>query len=241
MDNTKILTILISITLVLTIVNLSATINIYYKINSVENLNSTKEFVAGLVPQPAPINIPPPLKINMTTDGYSVLGSKDASVTIIEFSDFQCPFCEKFFTQTFPQIKKNYIQTGKIKYVYRDYPLDIHQYANKAAQAAKCGDEQGKFWEFHDKIFENQNSLNNESFSQFAKELGLNTNEFNNCLDSGRKVQNVLKDFQDGNSYGVTGTPTFFINGKELVGAQPYEVFQQIIEEKLNPNNIIKT
>jgi protein-disulfide isomerase len=239
MDNEKRLTILISIILILTLLNLSATINVYNKITTVEKLNSTKEYVVGQV-QSAPTNVPQPSRVNVSTDGDPVLGSKDAPVTIIEFSDFQCPFCEQFFTQTLPQIKKNYIQTGKIKFVYRDYPLDFHQYANKAAQAAKCGDEQGKFWEFHDKIFENQNSLNNESLKQFAKELGLNTSEFNNCLDSGKMAQNVLKDFQDGNSYGVTGTPTFFINGKKLVGTQPYEVIQQVIEEELNPNNLIK-
>ena len=234
MDNEKRLTILISITLILTLINLSATVNIYNKMNTVEKLNSTNEFVVRQGPQPVPTNPLPQLKVNVSDGSNPVQGSKDAKVTIIEFSDFQCPFCERFFIQTLPQIKKNYIETGKVKFFYRDYPLEFHQYANKAAQAARCGKEQGKFWEFHDKIYENQNALDNESLKQDAKDLGLNINEFNRCLDSGKKAKDVLKDFQDGSRYGVTGTPTFFINGIQVVGAQPYEVIQPIIEEALN-------
>jgi protein-disulfide isomerase len=134
------------------------------------------------------------------------------------------------------QIRKNYIDNGKVKLVYRDFPLDLHQNARKAAEAAECADEQGKFWEFHDKLYENQNSLDNESLKQYAKDMGLNTNQFNTCLDSGKMTQEVLKDFEDGSSYGVTGTPTLFINGIKVVGAQPYEFFKKIIDQELISN-----
>jgi protein-disulfide isomerase len=232
MDNTKLLTILVSITLILTVLNLSATINIYSNINTIKNINSI-QYPGGQLTQIAPTNTPLPLKIKVSADDDPVQGSKDAPVTIIEFSDFQCPYCAKFYTQTLPQIRENYIDTGKVKFVYRDYPLSSHQYAKKAAEAAECAHEQGKFWEFHDMIYENQIDLNYEKLKQYAIDLGLNTNEFNICLDSGRMSQEVMKDFQDGSNYGVTGTPSFFINGTKLVGVQPFEAFQRIIEQEL--------
>jgi protein-disulfide isomerase len=234
MDNSKLLTILVSITLILTVLNLSTTINIYSKINTLNNINTTQD-TGGQLTQTLPKNTPLPSKVKVSFDDNDpVQGSKDAPITIIEFSDFQCPYCAKFYTQTLPQIRDNYINTGKVKFVYRDYPLSFHQYAKKAAEAADCAQEQGKFWEFHDMIYENQASLNNEKLKQYAIDLGLNTNEFNTCLDSGKMSQEVMKDFQDGSSYGVTGTPAFFINGTKLVGAQPYEAFQRIIEQELN-------
>lgn len=232
MNTVKLLTTLVSITLILTIVNLSATINLYDKINNLENINPTQN-TGSQITQPAPANTPQPLKIKVSADDDPVQGYKDAPITIIEFSDFQCPYCAKFYTQTLPQIKENYIDTGKVKFVYRDFPLSFHPYAKKAAEAAECAHEQGKFWEFHDKIYENQNTLNNESLKQYAIDLGLNKDQFNTCLDTGKMSQEVMKDLQDGSSYGVTGTPAFFINGTKLVGAQPYEAFQRIIEQEL--------
>ncbi|VVB92027.1 Thioredoxin [uncultured archaeon] len=223
MDNTKLLTMLVSVTLILTVLNLSATINIYNSINN-NNINT----------QTTPAKTPFPSIVRASPDDDPVQGLKDAPVTIIEFSDFQCPYCAKFYFQTLPQIRENYINTGKVKLVYRDFPLSFHQYAQKAAEAAECAQEQGKFWEFHDKIYENQSALNNDNLKQYAKDLGLDIKEFNTCLDSGKMSQEVMKDFQDGSSYGVTGTPAFFINGKKLVGAQPYEAFQRIIEQELN-------
>ncbi len=168
-----------------------------------------------------------------TVDDDAAKGSDSAPVTIIEFSDFQCPFCEKFFRETLPQIEAKYIQTGKVKLVYRDFPLDGHQFAQKASEAAECAKDQGKFWEYHNKLFQNQNALEVNSLKQYALALGLNAPQFNQCLDSGSKTAEVQKDYQDGIASGVNGTPGFFINGKLIVGALPYSVFQQEIESAL--------
>lgn len=173
-------------------------------------------------------------KKNVSVDDDPVKGSENAPVTIIEFSDFECPYCGKFYRQALQKIEENYIQTGKVKLVYRDFPLtNIHDNAQKAAEAAECADDQGKFWKYHDKLFENQNSFGVSSLKQYAKDLGLDTQKFNDCLDSDKYKQEVQDDLQDGRQAGVTGTPAFFINGKMLRGAQPYSEFKQIIEQEL--------
>jgi len=160
-------------------------------------------------------------------------GEENAPVTMIEFSDFQCPFSARHFQQVFPQIEKEYIATGKVKYYFRDFPLSFHQYAQKAAEAARCANEQGKFWEYHDKVFANQKAISLENLKEWAKELGLDMAKFSDCLDSGRFEQAVKEDFADGQSAGVRGTPSFFINGQMVVGAKPFERFQEVIEEEL--------
>jgi protein-disulfide isomerase len=172
--------------------------------------------------------------MQILADDDPVKGDQNAPVTIVEFSDFQCPFCGRFWSQTLPQIKEDYIDTGKVKFVYRDFPLSFHQYAQKASEAAECADEQGKFWEYHDKLFENQQFLDTESLKQYAADLGLDTEKFNSCIDTGKYSSEVRKDFQDGQTNGVSGTPTFFINGQKLVGAQPYSAFQQIIDSLIS-------
>ena len=177
---------------------------------------------------------PSTAKTSISVDDDPTKGSESAPVTIIEFSEYQCPFCKRFFDQTLPLIEENYIKTGKVKYVFRDFPLSFHEYAPKAAEAAECADEQDKFWEYHDKLFENQNALGIESLKQYAIELNLNTVKFDSCLDSGIMASEVQKDFSDGSEYGVSGTPTLFINGVKVVGAQPYSVFEEIIEQELN-------
>lgn len=227
MKKTGLLIILIGIILILTVLNLYFTFNLYGKFNSLKN-------IAGQVVQAAQNNEQQPSRIDASADNDPVKGSKDAKVTIIEFSDFQCPFCGKFFAQTLPLIEKNYIETGKVKMVYRDFPLDFHQYSQKAAEAAECANEQGKFWEYHNKIFENQDALDSGSLKKYARDLSLDTAKFNDCLDSGKMASEVQKDFDDGTKYGVSGTPTFFINGIKLVGAQPYNAFEKIIEQELS-------
>ena len=184
--------------------------------------------------------------ISVSLDDDPVKGVPNAPITIVEFSDFQCPFCARFFTETLPLIQKNYIDTGKVKFVYRDFPLpDIHQNAIPAAIAAECADEQGMFWEYHDKIFENQilwQDLDNQNvvrtFEQFAEELGLDTNTFNTCLESAKYLEEVQNDLNEGVSYGVTGTPGFFIGNEKIgygmvSGAQPYAAFQQVFDQLL--------
>ena len=196
----------------------------------------------GVIGAPTPSREAPSPQIpsagiaNMKTlaDDDPFLGKENAPVTIVEFSDFQCPFCERFYTQTLSQIENEYIKTGKVKLVYRDFPLGFHQYAQKAAEAAECADEQGKFWEFHNKIFENQQQLSSDNLKQWASKLGLDTNKFNGCLDSGKMTSEVQKDLKDGSAAGISGTPGFVINGKLISGAQPFSVFKQVIEAELS-------
>ncbi|MBI4037136.1 thioredoxin domain-containing protein [Candidatus Daviesbacteria bacterium] len=170
----------------------------------------------------------------VSLDDDPVLGNPNAPITIIEFSDYQCPFCQRFWTETLPLIKSQYIDTGKVKLVYRDFPLSsIHPDAQKAAEAAECADEQGKYWEYHDKLFENQFDLSITALKRYAQELGLNTEKFNTCLDSGQMASEVSKDLSEGTAAGVQGTPGFFINGRFLGGAYPFEQFKTIIDEEL--------
>ena len=171
---------------------------------------------------------------DISQDDDAIKGDINAPVTIIEFSDYECPFCGRFFEQTLQLLDEKFIKTGKVKLVYRDFPLDIHPNAQKAAEAAECAGEQGKYYEMHDKLFENQNKLDINSLKQHAKDVGLNSGDFNACLDSGKMSDEVLKDFIDGQSYGVTGTPTFFVNGRPVLGAQPFSEFEKIIMEELN-------
>ncbi len=170
-------------------------------------------------------------------------GQPQARLTLIEFSDFQCPFCERFYRETLPLIDKEYISTGKVKMVYRDFPLEnIHQYAQKAAEAAQCAGEQGKFWEMHDILFKNHNALDVDNLKKYAGDLGLSSSLFDNCLDNGKFADEVRKDMLDGQNAGVQGTPTFFVGysskGKTIKavpirGARPYMAFKQVFDEML--------
>ncbi len=171
--------------------------------------------------------------INIDEDDDAILGNDDAPVTIIEFSDYECPFCTRFYLNTLPQIKSEYIDTGKVKLIYRDFPLNFHANAQKAAEAAECAGEQGKYYEMHDKLFDGGVVGGVSSFKQYAKNIRLNAGEFDACLDSGEMASEVQKDFQEGQKAGVRGTPTFFINGQILTGAQPFEVFKEMIEGEL--------
>ncbi len=175
---------------------------------------------------------------NIPIDNAPSLGAANAPVTIVEFSDFQCPFCESFFNQTLPQIQKEYIDTGKARIVYKNLPItNIHPYAEKAAEAAECAEEQGKFWEYHDLLFQNQKAWVSGNattlFKEYASTLKLNTTGFNSCLDANKYSSEISKDLQDGRNAGVSGTPTFFINGIRVVGAQPYTVFKDTIDSEL--------
>lgn len=168
-----------------------------------------------------------------TPDENNVLGSANATVTIIEYSDFQCPFCGRFFEDTEPLIISQYVDSGKVKFVYRHYPLPNHQYAQKAAEASECASDQGKFWEYHNLIFKNQNSLNKGALKQHASSIGLDREKFDSCLASGVMASRVRNDLDAGNAAGVSSTPSFFINGKQLVGAQPFSAFANAIEQNL--------
>ena len=176
----------------------------------------------------------PPRRYEVSLDDDPVKGSPDAPVTIVEFSEFQCPYCGYYVREVFPRIDEAYIKTGKVKYVFRDFPLtSIHPNAQKAAEAGGCAAQQGKFWEYHDLLFAHQDTLDVASLKQYAADLGLDSARFDACLDSGAMAEEVAGDVADGQAYGVSGTPAFFVNGIKLTGAQPFEAFQELIEEEL--------
>ena len=167
-------------------------------------------------------------------DDDPFMGDENAPVTIVEFSDYQCPFCKRFRDQTLDQLKVEYVDTGKVKFVYRDFPLtSIHLYAQKTAEATECADDQGMFWEYHDIIFANPNALDVASLKQHAATLGLNAAEFNECLDSGKYSSEVSNDLSDGQRAGARGTPFFLIGNTVLSGAQPIEAFRSAIDAQL--------
>jgi len=169
-------------------------------------------------------------------DDDPFLGSEDAPVTIIEWSDYECPFCAKFYSQTLDQIKSQYVETGKVKFVYRDFPLSFHPQAEPAAIAANCAGEQGKYFEFHNKIFDNGGATGKSSidYKKWVQEFGLDVATWEQCLNDPAQKAEIAKDIQDGVSAGIQGTPGFLINGNLVSGAQPFSVFQQVIEAELN-------
>lgn len=174
----------------------------------------------------------PGQKVTMATDDDPSLGPKAAKVVIVEFSDFQCPSCG----QAYPVVKKIISDYGdRIRFVYRDFPLvDVHPQALQAALAADCALEQGKFWEMHDKLFENQENLTEADLKRYAVQLGLNSVQFGSCLGTNKYLTEVQDDYNAGITAGVEATPTFFINGSLVRGALPYEALQQIIVGELN-------
>ncbi len=174
-------------------------------------------------------------KVDMTSilDDDAVEGDADAPVTIVEFSEFECPFCAKYYRETLSKIREEYVETGKVKIIFRDFPLSFHQNAQKAAEAAECAGEQDKYYEMHDKLFEDGVKGGVDSFKEYAKELGLDTEAFNECLDSDAMAEEVKKDMKDGAAVGVTGTPAFFVNGVMVSGAQPFANFKAVIDAAL--------
>jgi len=177
--------------------------------------------------QPQKQNNQAKAEFKITQDDH-IRGDFNAPITLVEFSDFECPFCARHFP-TLNKILSEY--KGRVRLVYKHFPLPFHPNAQKAAEASECAAEQGKFWEYHDKIFENQSSgLSLDKFKQWAKDLRLNISKFNNCLDSGKYAQKVQADYQEGNQKGVDGTPATFVNGQLISGALPYEALKQIID-----------
>ena len=188
----------------------------------------------------------PKIPIKISVDDDPIIGSPNAPITIIEFSDFQCPFCARFHIQTLPIIMNEYVNDGKVKLVFRDFPIQsIHQNAIPASIAAECANEQGKFKEMHDILFEKQNEWSKKNtdnviilFNQYASEFGLEEEKFDSCLKNGKYIEEIQKDLNDGRTYGITGTPGFFIGNDEigfveLKGAQPFENFKKVIDSQL--------
>ena len=184
--------------------------------------------------------------VKISSDDDPIIGNPDAPITIIEFSDFQCPFCARFHVQTLPLLLEEYIEQDKVKLVFRDFPIQsIHPNALPASVAAECANEQGQFKPMHDMLFDNQKQWSNQEtvdalsmFSQYATQIGLEQETFDSCLTSGKYIEEIRNDLDDGRSYDVTGTPGFFIGNDEigyveLKGAQPFESFKKIIDAQL--------
>jgi protein-disulfide isomerase len=192
-----------------------------------------------------PSEPPKPKEVVVSVDDDPLKGEKTARVTLIEFSDYQCPFCARFSRETLPKIEAEYIKTGKVKYVFRDFPIvTLHKDAFKLAEAADCAGEQEKYWEMHDRLFASQKSLKLEDLPKHAEALGLNRAAFETCLKSEKYFKEVQADFKDGLKAGVKSTPTFFLGVthenentikalRTVAGAQPYAVFKEAIDALL--------
>jgi protein-disulfide isomerase len=185
----------------------------------------------------------PPAPTTAELGDKAIMGNPEATVAIIEFSDYQCPYCKRFQRQTFPRIKKNYIDTGKVRYVFRDFPLQqIHSEASSAAVAANCSGQQGKFWEMHGALFNAQGRLGLNLYKAKAEELGLNLEDFESCLADPVQAEKVNEELLYGQSLGIRGTPHFLlgrIEGGRIVdvtrisGARPFQAFATAIDSLL--------
>jgi len=191
----------------------------------------------------------PPLEdVVVSTAGARILGDAKAKVMLVEFSDYQCPFCGRYANDTYSKIVDDYVKTGKVRYALRNFPLEsIHPFAEKAAEAAECAGDQGKYWEMHERLFKNQSQLDVKEFPGHAVVLGLDQEKFKQCIDTGKFTAKVKADIADGTKLNVRGTPTFFIGYpdpkdpsklnavKLLSGAQPLSAFTDILDALLNP------
>jgi protein-disulfide isomerase len=180
---------------------------------------------------PAATQEPQYVRYDISTEGYPSIGPDDAPITVVEFSDFQCPFCKRFHDETYQALLDAY--PGQIRFVYRNLPLtSIHPDAFPAAVASLCAEEQNAYWEYHNKLF-SSTTLGTDTYLQYANELNLNIDEFTACLDSGKFDDFIQQDMDFAFNLGVSSTPTFFINGLAIVGAQPLSSFQNIIDKEL--------
>ena len=174
---------------------------------------------------------PPVFRAQLSLAGEPFKGSEKAPVTIVKFEDFQCPFCNQV-QPTFNELLSRY--DGKVRLVHKDFPLEsLHPQARQAAEAARCAYEQGKFWEYHDKLYANSPKASADDLKNYAKEVGLNVDSFDRCLVSGKYKAVVQQDLKEGTQLGLSGTPTFFINGREISGNQPLTAFEAMIDEEL--------
>ena len=206
--------------------------------------NSSNEMGLSMEPTPKMDQIGPE-KITMDTfvsNGSPILGDPDAPITLVEFGDYQCHYCNVFFQSIEKDILKNYVDTGKVKIIFKDYNI-IGEDSVKASQGAHCANDQGLFWEYHDILYSNWTGENNgwassENLAIFAQQIGLNMNKWSECMNKGSHSQIILKSNDDARTLELTGTPAFFIinsDGKvsKLFGAQPFEVFKKIFDEQL--------
>jgi protein-disulfide isomerase len=190
--------------------------------------NDVAQAAAEIIVSPTP---PQYIRYDIPTEGYPSLGPEDAPITIVEFSDFQCPFCRRFQSETYQALMDAY--PGQIRFVYRNLPLtSIHPNAMPSAIASLCANDQGKYWEYHDKLFSNE-TLDEATYIQHATDLGLDVEKFTACLSDGSHDEFIQQDMDFAMNLGVQSTPTFFINGLAIVGAQPLTNFTQLIDKEL--------
>jgi protein-disulfide isomerase len=183
--------------------------------------------------QPAPEPAPTRAKLNL--EGFEMLGDKKAPLTIVEFTDYQCPFCQRFHMSSYPEIKKNYIDTGKVRFYSRDLPLDFHANAMRAAQAARCANEQGQYWKLREVMSSNPDKLDLTNLVAFASELKMDTGKFRGCVESEKYKNAVQTDAMEAMKIGANGTPTFVIgkstpegvDGEVMIGAMPFVMFDE--------------
>lgn len=204
-----------------------------FNANSTENkrlLDAAVEQIARAGGAQQVAGLQPGQIYEVSADDDPMRGAVDAPVTIIEFSDFHCGFCGRFAAETLTPILANY--EGKVRLVYRDYPFQVPG-SLTAALAGQCMNDQGKFWEFHDVTFANQQALTREQFIGYATQFGINVDTFTKCLDEQQHIEEVRKDVTEAQNLGVNGTPAFFVNGVFISGAQPYDYFAQVIDAEL--------
>jgi protein-disulfide isomerase len=210
------------------------------QVQIINQLNELKLALSTKSPVGPPAPRPPSLPSELTTQNEAFRGESGATVAIVEYADFECPYCGQYEHDIYPQISKDYVQTGKVKYFFRDLPLPMHPHAMIAARAARCAGEQGKYWEMHDSLFAKQNAIRDVDMPDRAKELGLDSAKFSECLSSTRYTDDINKSVAEAESMGIGGTPTFFVgkldpsgdvtNLKMVVGARPYDAFKSVID-----------
>jgi protein-disulfide isomerase len=208
------------------------------------------QLALAMAPKPAPTAVPaPPEKVQMSVgDGWYSIGRADAPVTLVEFADFQCPFCKKFHTDEYAELKKNYIDTGKVRFVNRDLPLEFHPFALKAAEAARCAGEQQKYWELRDALYSNAAPPSDDLIGKAVEALSLDKVAFQSCLASEKYKADVQKDAGEAARLQISGTPTFVLaktakdklDGVRIVGAQPFVTFRTAIEGLLKTEVALK-
>lgn len=186
---------------------------------------------------------PPAPPSTLATQNESFQGDSDAAVAIVEYADFECPYCGQYEHDIYPQISRDYIQTGKVKYFFRDLPLPMHPHAMLGARAAHCAGEQGKYWEMHDSLFAKQNTIREADMPGRVQELGLDAAKFSECLSSDRYADQIRQSAMEAQKMGIGGTPTFFIGKigstgevtdlKTIIGTRPYDIFKSAIEDSL--------
>ena len=215
----------------------SKVIDLQQQVKNAQNANTLVQQNPAAV-QPSGQPSTPSGPVNVAVGNYPPLGNPNAKVTVIEFADFRCPFCEQWFQTVEPNLIKDYVNTGKVKFYFRNYAF-LGPASTLAANAGECANEQGKFWQFHDYMYSHQPSESDTSMytvanlSQIAGNLGMNQSQFQSCLSSNKYNNNVTKDLNDGSAAGVNGTPTTFINGIPIVGAVPYSQIKAEIDKAL--------